>query len=88
MFTHVCQLFLQLNELIIGSVDGVLAIFKGNTDAKPWRKCSDLGMVNNEVPILFFPGFLHLVAQNAVGKQQSVLKSQRYINAAATEIPL
>ena len=30
---------------MIGSVDGVLAIFRGYTDTVPWRKCTALGMV-------------------------------------------
>jgi len=30
--------------LAVGNVDGTLAIFKGRGH-KPWRKCSNLGMV-------------------------------------------
>ncbi|CAI8001739.1 KICSTOR complex protein ITFG2 [Geodia barretti] len=36
-----------LNELVVGSVDGVLAIFKEIKNTKPWRKCSDLGMITS-----------------------------------------
>ena len=36
-----------MNELVIGNVDGVLSIFRGVVDTKPWRKYSDLGMVCN-----------------------------------------
>ncbi|XP_052270398.1 KICSTOR complex protein ITFG2-like isoform X3 [Dreissena polymorpha] len=32
------------NELAVGNIDGTLAIFKGRGH-KPWRKCSDLGMI-------------------------------------------
>ena len=32
------------NELVIGNVDGELAVFKG-TSSKPWRTCSGLGMI-------------------------------------------
>lgn len=37
----------QLNELLIGNVDGVFAIFKGDLSSKPWKKCSELGTVRN-----------------------------------------
>ena len=30
---------------MIGNVDGVLAIFKGDKATKPWKKCSELGTV-------------------------------------------
>jgi hypothetical protein len=30
---------------VIGSVDGVLAIFRGQTNTVPWRKCTALGMI-------------------------------------------
>ena len=30
---------------MVGNVDGQLAIFRGDTDTKPWKKCLDLGMV-------------------------------------------
>lgn len=36
---------IQVNELLIGNVDGVLAIFKGDVSSKPWKKCSELGTV-------------------------------------------
>ena len=39
---------MQLNELVIGNVDGVLAIFKGDKSTKPWKKCSELGTVSQE----------------------------------------
>ena len=42
---YLCVLcFIQGNELAVGNVDGTLAIFKGRGH-KPWRKCSNLGMV-------------------------------------------
>ena len=44
-FVHLLFLLSQLNELVIGNVDGVLAIFKGDTMTKPWKKCSELGTV-------------------------------------------
>ena len=31
---------------MIGNVDGVLAIFKGDKATEPWKKCSELGTVN------------------------------------------
>jgi hypothetical protein len=31
---------------VIGNVDGVLAIFKGDKATKPWKKCSELGTVS------------------------------------------
>lgn len=35
----------QVNELIVGSADGELAVFKGDQSSKPWRRASGLGMV-------------------------------------------
>ncbi len=46
-------LYLQLNELIIGNVDGVLAIFKGDKQNKPWKKCSELGTVCLVCPTVY-----------------------------------
>lgn len=49
LFCHVDPLPLQLNELLIGNVDGVLAIFKGDTSSKAWKKCSGLGTVSDNL---------------------------------------
>ena len=32
------------NEVVIGSIDGEVLIFKGS-DSKPWRKCTGLGVI-------------------------------------------
>lgn len=32
------------NELVVGNVDGVLAVFKGKS-SKPWRTCDNLGTI-------------------------------------------
>ncbi len=37
---------------MIGNVDGVLAVFKGDKSGKPWKKCSGLGTVR---PFMFKP---------------------------------
>lgn len=47
-FVMMTTLFLlQLNELVIGNVDGILALFKGDMSSKPWKKCSGLGTVRS-----------------------------------------
>ena len=38
-------LLLQLNEVVIGNVDGILAVFKGDLSARTWRRATGLGTV-------------------------------------------
>ena len=35
----------QGNELAVGNIEGTLSVYKGK-EFSPWKKCSDLGMVN------------------------------------------
>ena len=36
----------QLNELVLGNVEGTLAVFKGSDSRKPWRLARGLGTVS------------------------------------------
>lgn len=38
-------LLLQLNEVVIGNVDGILAVFKGDLSARTWKRATGLGTV-------------------------------------------
>ena len=38
-------LLLQLNEVVIGNVDGILAVFKGDLSTRTWRRATGLGTV-------------------------------------------
>ncbi len=42
---------MQVNELVIGNVDGVLAVFKGPSTT-PFKKCSGLGTVSLTTALL------------------------------------
>ncbi len=44
LYHHVMRA-LQVNELVLGNVDGVLAVFKGRSTT-PLKKCSGLGAVS------------------------------------------
>lgn len=51
----------QLNEFIIGNVEGTLAIFKGNGSKTPWRKCKGLGTVSDIFyPVSKVPAKMHM----------------------------
>ncbi len=56
----------QLNEFIIGSVDGTMAIFKGNGSSKPWRIAKGLGTVSTMQNQLKF--FLHMIKYASIGR--------------------
>lgn len=73
--------FLQGNELAVGNIEGTLSVFKGK-EFSPWKKCSDLGMVNILFTILssYYINSWFLFFANAYIYQVNNLKTLKNIN--------
>ena len=38
--------------MVVGNVDGILAVFKGDSSSRPWRRAIGLGTVSLFTPVL------------------------------------